>query len=124
VTEDADRQIQRIAIVAPANFRFAIRSGIVRLDGPPETVRSSMAIGTNIFGWEVTVEIDNPPERSPAELLLQDTYTPEELATLLEMDVNLIRHSAYTGQLEARILDHNIISITRTAALRWLDSRE
>jgi hypothetical protein len=53
----------------------------------------------------------------------QTSYTPEELATLLEVDVNLIREAAYNGRLKAEIVDHNIISISRADALRWLDAR-
>lgn len=69
------------------------------------------------------MEVRDKPERSLVELMLQDSYTPEELATLLEMDVNLIRQAAYNGRLEARIVDHDIISISRAAALRWLEER-
>jgi hypothetical protein len=69
------------------------------------------------------MEVPNRPKRSPAELLSQSSFTPEELATLLEMDVNLIRQAAYNGRLEATILDHDIVSISRAAALRWLEER-
>ena len=69
------------------------------------------------------MEVADRPERSAAELLLQDSYTPEELATLLEMDVNLIRQAAYQGRLGAEIVDNDIIAITRADALRWLDER-
>jgi hypothetical protein len=69
------------------------------------------------------VEVDDRRERSPAELMTQDQYTPEDLATLLEVDVNLIREEAFTGRLKAEIVDHNIVSISRADALRWLDAR-
>lgn len=69
------------------------------------------------------MEVHNRPKRSPAELIMQDSYTPEELATLLEMDVNLIREAAYHGRLKAEIINHDIISISRADALRWLDER-
>jgi hypothetical protein len=55
--------------------------------------------------------------------MTQDQYTPEDLATLLEVDVNLIREEAFTGRLKAEIVDHNIVSISRADALRWLDAR-
>src|SRR5262245_30366874 len=77
-----------------------------------------------INGWEVTVEVHDRPERSPEQLLLQDSYTPEELATLLEMDVNLIREAAFNGRLKAQIVDHEIVSISRADALRWLAERD
>jgi hypothetical protein len=54
---------------------------------------------------------------------MQDHFTPEELATLLEMDVNLIREAAFNGRLKAEIVDHTIIRISRADALRWLDAR-
>jgi hypothetical protein len=55
--------------------------------------------------------------------MMQDRFTPEELATLLEMDVNLIRQAAYQGRLKATIVEHDIVSISRADALRWLDER-
>jgi hypothetical protein len=69
------------------------------------------------------MEIEKQPDRTPEELLLQDRYTPEELATLLEMDVNLIREAAFEGRLRAEIVDHDIVSISREDALRWLSAR-
>ncbi|MEA2514772.1 MAG: hypothetical protein QOF33_268 [Thermomicrobiales bacterium] len=67
------------------------------------------------------MEVAHRPERSPAELLMQDCYTPEELATLVEMDVNLIRQAAFCGRLEAMIVDHHILGISRANALHWLE---
>ena len=55
--------------------------------------------------------------------MMQDHFTPEELATLLEADVNLIREDAYSGLLKAQIIDHHIVSISRTDALNWLNAR-
>jgi hypothetical protein len=70
------------------------------------------------------MEVHDRPRRTPAEILTQDRYTPEELATLLEMDVNLIRQAAYNGRLKANIVDHHILTISRADALRWLDERD
>jgi hypothetical protein len=56
--------------------------------------------------------------------LTQDCYTPEELATLLEMDVNLIRQAAYNGRLKAFIVEHHVLSISRADALHWLEGRD
>jgi hypothetical protein len=69
------------------------------------------------------MEIDDRPVRTLAEIIKQDCYTPEELATLLEMDVNLIREEAYQGRLRAVIVDHHIVGISRAEALHWLDAR-
>lgn len=60
--------------------------------------------------------------RSTESLLQQDRYTPEELADLLEMDITRIHDAAFDGRLEAEIVEHDIISISRSAAIRWLDS--
>jgi hypothetical protein len=70
------------------------------------------------------MEVHHRPQRSPAELLRQEAYTPEELATLLEMDVNLVRWAAFSGRLKAAIADHDILFISRADALRWLEDRE
>jgi hypothetical protein len=69
------------------------------------------------------MEIDDLPDRTSEELLAQDRYTPEELATLLEMDVNLIREAAFEGRLRAEIVGGHIVSISREDALRWLTAR-
>lgn len=69
------------------------------------------------------MEVHHRPDRSPAEIIMQDHFTPEELATVLEMDVNLIREAVYMRQLHAVIVDHHIICITRVDALAWLDAR-
>jgi hypothetical protein len=69
------------------------------------------------------METRDRANRSTEELLRQDRYTPEELADLLEMDVNLIREAAFDHRLEAVIIDGDIVSISRAAALKWLNDR-
>ena len=69
------------------------------------------------------METRDHAKRSTEALLRQDHYTPEELADLLEMDVNLIREAAFDHRLDAQIVDHDIISISRAAALQWLNDR-
>ncbi len=69
------------------------------------------------------MEVHRRPEHSPAELMMQDHFTPEELATLLETDVNLIREDVHSGLLKAQIIDHHIVSISRADALNWLNAR-
>jgi nucleotide-binding universal stress UspA family protein len=56
-------------------------------------------------------------------LLRQETYRPEELATLLQMDVNAIRSAAFAGDLPAQIIDHHIVSIARGDVISWLERR-
>jgi hypothetical protein len=53
------------------------------------------------------------------ELLRHDTYTPEELARLLDMSLYRIRHAAREGQLRAAIVDHHVLCIRREDALAW-----
>jgi hypothetical protein len=60
---------------------------------------------------------------SPAELLRRDLYTPEEVADLLEFDVNFVRHAAFTGDLRAYVVDHHILGIRRADVLAWLARR-
>jgi len=69
------------------------------------------------------METRDHDRRSTEQLLYQDRYTPEELADLLDVDVNLIRQAAFNDRLGAVIVDHDIISISRAAALKWLNER-
>ncbi len=57
------------------------------------------------------------------ELLHRDHYEADELADLLDMDVKLIRHAAFTGELRATIVNHHILSIRREDVLDWLQNR-
>jgi hypothetical protein len=61
---------------------------------------------------------------SPEELLHHDHYDPDELARLLEMDRHLIRHAVFSGNLNAYVVGHQIISIRREDVLRWLKARD
>ena len=64
---------------------------------------------------QVTQERDD----SIFALLHEDHYTPEELARILDMDVRRVEQAAYRGNLRAVIADHEIICITRAAAIEW-----
>ncbi len=65
-----------------------------------------------------------PTSQTPIEELLKhDRYTPEDLALLLDLDIELIRHAAFNGELPARIVDHHIIDIRRADVVRWLAER-
>jgi aryl carrier-like protein len=57
---------------------------------------------------------------SVAELLQQDHYTPEEVADLLEIGLNVVRHAAFSGELRAQIVEHDIISIRREDVIAWM----
>ena len=58
------------------------------------------------------------------ELLLQDRYTPEEVAELLEIGLDVVRHAAFSGELRAEIAEHDIISIRREDVLAWVRAQE
>jgi hypothetical protein len=79
---------------------------------------------TATFAGGIAMEVHERPTHTCAELLTQDGYTPEELATLLEMDVNLIRQAAYNGRLKACIVDHHVLTNSRADALLWLAGRD
>ena len=57
------------------------------------------------------------------ELLATDHYSPEELATLLGMSVNVIRDACHERALTCKIVEHDIVSISRADALEWLRTR-
>ena len=57
------------------------------------------------------------------ELLQQERYTPEEVAELLGIGVHIIQHAAFSGELRAQIVGHDIISIRRDDVLAWLEAR-
>ncbi len=69
------------------------------------------------------MEISGHSNKTTAELLAQDSYTPEELATLMDLNVNRIREACYEGKLKAEIVNHDIISIKRSDALEWMSSQ-
>lgn len=62
-------------------------------------------------------------EELAERLIHQDHFEPDDLATLLEMDVSLIRHAAFAGELKATVVDHHIVSIRREDVLAWLAER-
>ena len=68
--------------------------------------------------------MERRPHHSLHELLLQDRYTPEEVAELLEIGLETVRHAAFAGELRAQIAGHDIISIRRDDVLAWLGAQE
>lgn len=58
------------------------------------------------------------------ELLQQERYTPDEVAELLGIGVHIIQHAAFSGELRAQIVGHNIISIRRDDVLAWLKAHD
>lgn len=62
-------------------------------------------------------------DRSMAELLHAERYTPEELSELTGVGIDVIRRAAYDGELTATVVDTDIVSIPRASALAWLERR-
>jgi hypothetical protein len=58
------------------------------------------------------------------ELLQQDQYTPEEVAEVLWVSIDVVRHAAFTGELPSQFIEHNIISIQRDDVLAWLEASD
>ena len=54
------------------------------------------------------------------ELMWQDRYSLEEAAELLQIGIDVLRHAAFTGELSAQIIEHDIISLQRADILAWL----
>lgn len=71
----------------------------------------------------------NRPEEQTGEvgrfesLLKKDTYTPQEAAEVLQMRERTILSAAYGGELKARIINHDVVSINRGDLIAWLRSR-
>jgi excisionase family DNA binding protein len=61
-----------------------------------------------------------PENRDIDMLLKQNVYRPEEAASLLEIDVDVIRNAAFKGTLPATIIGHDIVEIRRNDLLEWL----
>ena len=65
-----------------------------------------------------------PLHQAPYELLQQDRYTPEEVAEVLWVSINVVRHAVFTGELPAQIIEHDITSIQRDDVLAWLEASD
>ena len=61
------------------------------------------------------------PENRDTDVLLKlKVYRPEEAASLLDIDVDVIRNAAFEGTLPATIIGHDIVEIRRHDLLEWL----
>ena len=57
------------------------------------------------------------------ELLHHETYRPEQLAELLTIAEDVIRHAVYAGELPATVVGHDVVAIRRPDVLQWLELR-
>lgn len=55
--------------------------------------------------------------------LHQDSYTVQEVASLLSMSPDMIRHAVQAGDLRADHAGHEIVCIHRDDLLAWLNNR-
>jgi hypothetical protein len=57
------------------------------------------------------------------ELLRKGTYGPEQAASLLDMDVQRIYAAACRGDLKARVVGNDMVSVERSDLIDWLRHR-
>lgn len=64
------------------------------------------------------------PELSQVESLLkQDTYSPEQVASIVDMPLRSIHSAVFRGHLKAKVVNHDIVSIERKDLIDWLRNR-
>lgn len=61
---------------------------------------------------------------SPYELLQHDHYRAEEAAEALLIRVEIIRHAVFSGELPAKVVNHEIVSIDRHDLVTWFRANE
>jgi excisionase family DNA binding protein len=64
-----------------------------------------------------------PHHISVLESLSHEHFTAEELAKLLGVSVPVIVAAVRRGELDAYTVDHRIVDIKRSDALKWLNER-
>jgi excisionase family DNA binding protein len=60
---------------------------------------------------------------SAFELLQHERYTAEEVAELLGIGLDVVRHAAFSGRLRGQVVGHHIICLQRQDILDWLRAR-
>jgi excisionase family DNA binding protein len=58
------------------------------------------------------------------DLLHQERYTPREAAEVLNLSERVILSAAFGGELKAAIFNGDVVDISRTDLVRWLQWRE
>lgn len=101
-----------------APVREPIGVASVRVDpsgGEPATARS--------IGKETRMDTEamKQAENKAFRLLHRDRYSPKDAAYLLGIPVDTIHHAAFFKELEAEIVGHDVISVSRDALLAWLN---
>lgn len=63
-------------------------------------------------------------ENWAARLMHQETFTPAELAELLNMSEAFIAQEVHKGELEGLKIGNDIVDIPRDSVLAWMKRRE
>lgn len=58
------------------------------------------------------------------DLLHQEVYTPQEAAEVLNISERVILKAAYGGELEAVIVNGDVVEVTRTNLVAWVKAQE
>lgn len=58
------------------------------------------------------------------DLLHQEVYTPQQAAQVLNLSERIILSAAYGGDLKATIIKGDVVEMTRTDLVDWLQRRE
>lgn len=58
------------------------------------------------------------------ELLRREVYTPQEAAEVLQVSERVVLKAAYGGELEAVIINGDVVEVTRTNLVAWLKKRQ
>ena len=115
------RIVEGIGHNLPQDARGCLPARSLTLTGG-DRCRPALAARRDVVAGARTME--RRPHRSLQELLQQDQYTPEEVADLLEIGLDVVRHAAFSGELHAQIAEHDIISIRREDVLAWVRTQE
>lgn len=63
-------------------------------------------------------------ENWAARLMHQESFTPGELAELLDMSEAFIAQEVHQGNLEGNKIGQDIVDISRDSVLAWMKRRE
>jgi hypothetical protein len=58
------------------------------------------------------------------ELMQHDHFTPKELGRLVGIEPAMICEAVFHGELQASVLNHHVVSISREDAIVWLRLRQ
>jgi hypothetical protein len=63
--------------------------------------------------------IERRTRASVFELLHHERYTLREVSELLGIDIHVVEHAAFSGELRAEIREHHILAIRREDVVTW-----